>query len=79
MFHDTVNKSVRQRSILAKCVEACDALKVVATSDIILNISDGHNQGVLHINEDDPLMEHIRMFAEAKFIAARKAVEEANG
>lgn len=72
MFYDTVNDSNNRRAIHVDIVRACDALKAVATSDIILNISDGHNQGQLSINEDTDkaCMDAIRSLAEKRYLTA---------
>jgi len=75
-FHDTVNEASERGGRVAKASETCEAIKVCASPTLILNISDGHNHGVLNVNEDDELMNHLRLFAVENY---HKAWEEIHG
>jgi hypothetical protein len=77
-FHQQVNEASERGSIAAKANEACDALLVVASPNLILNISDGHKHGSLSINEDDDpvMMEAVRLFAQGNYTNAMSKLRE---
>ena len=68
-FHETVNKAMNQQGVIAKADKACDALRVMASPNVILNVSDGHNQGVLTIDEEKnpEMMAALRAFAQLEY------------
>jgi len=76
-FHDAANEAANHRGIVAKASETCDALKVLASPTIVLNISDGHNHGVLNVREEDPLMDQLRETAQSNYVDAMAEVREA--
>lgn len=78
-FHKSVNESNERRGIISKASEACDVLKVLASPTLVLNISDGHNHGVLNVNEDIEvaLTEQLRETAQANYVKAMAEVREA--
>ena len=59
-FHNVVSGAIEERAALANKVRVADALKVLASNSVILNISDGHNHGTVNLTEDDTVMIALR-------------------
>ena len=75
-FNDAVNQASVRGGVIAKASEACKAIVVCASPTLILNISDGYKQGVLHVQEDSVLMDTLRRCVQEQYQEAMSEVTD---